>query len=178
MCSQQATARPEAPAEGARNDWLPRLDEELSRLPEKYRLPLVVCDLEGKTRREASEQLGWPEGTVAGRLARGRAMLARRLLRGAPALSEAPPVLVVGAAPAAVTPEMIGATARAATLIGSGQVAATGAPSVAATTLAGGVMRSMFWKKLRIGATALLAFVLLGGAGGLTYSALAGGTVR
>src|SRR5205823_2455623 len=62
---EQAAARPEAQAEEVR-EGLELLDEELGRLPEKYRLPLVLCDLEDRTRREAAERLGWPEGTVEG----------------------------------------------------------------------------------------------------------------
>ena len=59
------------------------LEEELNRLPEKLRLPLFLCCVEGKTRDEAAEQLGWSPGSLKGRLERGRQLLRRRLtLRG------------------------------------------------------------------------------------------------
>jgi RNA polymerase sigma factor (sigma-70 family) len=77
---EQAVARSATQPVQEREDWLSFLDEVLDRLPEKYRLPIVLCDLEGGTRREVAKRLGWPEGTVAGRLARGRAMLAKYLL--------------------------------------------------------------------------------------------------
>src|SRR5947209_1042933 len=63
------------------NDLQSLLDQELSRLPDKYRVAIVLCDLEGKTRKEAARQLGVPDGTLAARLARGRVMLAKRLAR-------------------------------------------------------------------------------------------------
>jgi RNA polymerase sigma factor (sigma-70 family) len=77
---ERSAARPAAQPDNKRDDRVALVGEELNRLPEKYRLPVVLCDLEGRTRQEAAQRLGWPEGTVAGRLARGRAMLARYLI--------------------------------------------------------------------------------------------------
>jgi RNA polymerase sigma factor (sigma-70 family) len=60
------------------DDVRPLLDQALAFLPDRYRVVVVLCDLEGKTRTEAARQLGLPEGTVASRLARARRMLAKR----------------------------------------------------------------------------------------------------
>ena len=77
---RQVTVMPEpATAEHTSERPQPSLDEELSRLPDKYRILIVLCDLEGKTRKEVARQLDVPEGTVASRLATARAMLAKRL---------------------------------------------------------------------------------------------------
>jgi RNA polymerase sigma factor (sigma-70 family) len=62
-------------------DLLPLIDAEVCRLPEKYRIPIVLCELEGRPIAETAHALGWPPGTLASRLARGRGLLARRLAR-------------------------------------------------------------------------------------------------
>ena len=74
---------PDPTAEGQQlwNDIQPVLDEELERLPAKFRAVIILCDLQGLTRKAAALCLGIPEGTVAGRLARGRNLLCDRLKR-------------------------------------------------------------------------------------------------
>src|SRR5262249_45040927 len=73
--------RPGPGDEVAPGDWQPLLHEEVDRLPEKYRVPVVLCYLEGRTHEEAARQLGWPLGSVKGRLARARDLLRARLTR-------------------------------------------------------------------------------------------------
>src|SRR5262249_31166919 len=68
-------------------DWRPQLDRGLSLLPRKYRAAIVLCDLEGRPRKDAARQLGVSEGTLSSRLARGRALLAKRLRRCGAVLS-------------------------------------------------------------------------------------------
>src|SRR5262245_42272527 len=72
---------PTAAEQGPWRDLRPLLDEALRRLPARYRAVIVLCDLQALTRQEAARQLGVPEGTVAGWLARARTMLAKRLTR-------------------------------------------------------------------------------------------------
>ena len=74
-----ADSGPEALA--GRREVRTLIHEELRRLPEKYRAPIVLCYLESQTHEEAARQLRWPVGTVRGRLARARDLLRRRLSR-------------------------------------------------------------------------------------------------
>jgi RNA polymerase sigma factor (sigma-70 family) len=173
---EPTVARPEAaPVETDTNDWLARLDHELRRLPEKYRLPMILCDLEGMTRRQAAEALDWPDGTVAGRLARGRAMLARRLLRGEQlGVGALLGLLAAQTAQASMPVRLTDSLVQAAARLVAGETAC-GTLSSQTLTLADGVIKAMFWNRLRIGMLVILASTLLAAGGGLTYRALAGG---
>src|SRR5581483_9321050 len=71
---RRAHALPAAAPAGESLDLRPLLDQHLERLPAAYRAAVVLCDLEGRTKREAARQLGVPEGTLSSRLARGRAL--------------------------------------------------------------------------------------------------------
>src|SRR5262249_51975181 len=145
-------------------DWRPLLDRELSALPEKYRAPLVLCELEGRSRREAARQLRVPEGTLSSRLARGRALLAKRLAQCGVSLS--------GAALAAGLVE--GAEAAAAPLLVSSTVkgAASRAVSTQVVALTEGVMKAMLLSKLKVCWVVGLAAVV-STAAGLAYQAVA-----
>jgi len=162
---EQTQARPEGMPQEARNDWLPRLDEEIARLPQKYRLPIVLCDLEGKTRQAAARQLSWPEGTVAGRLARGRVLLTKRLLRGALVSSG---VIAHGVAHGALHFELVQLTAKAAVALAAGNARVSGAAFI----LAQGVLNTMFWNKVKIAVVVLITTVVFGSTSGIAYQRL------
>jgi RNA polymerase sigma factor (sigma-70 family) len=144
------------------------LDEALSRLPTKYREVLVVCDLEGMTRREAARHLRLPEGTVASRLATARSMLARRLARQGVAVSggAVAAVLAQQAATAGVPGGVVSSTIRAA-----GAFAAGGAVPGTGIALAKEVLKARLLTRLQSAAAVLLALAVLGaGAAALTRS--------
>jgi thiol-disulfide isomerase/thioredoxin len=151
------------------------LDEELGRLPGHYRGVVVLCDLEGLTRREAASQLGLPEGSVASRLARARLMLAKRLTRRGVALSggSVAAALAAGPASASVLPALVASTMKAASLLAAGQ--ATGV-SAQVAALTDGMVKAMLVTKIKgVLALALLAGIALAGAAGLLYQGRAEG---
>src|SRR5262245_38307598 len=160
---KQVNEMPEAGAvtePGLWHDLQPLLDQELSRLPDKYRVAIVLCDLEGKTRKEAAQQLGVPEGTLAARMARGRVMLAKRIAQRGVALSGGAlaAVLSQNVASAVVPTSVVSSTIKAAILFAAGQ-AATGVISTKVAALTEGVLKTMLVSKLKY-ATAVLLVVL------------------
>jgi RNA polymerase sigma factor (sigma-70 family) len=150
--------------ETATDELREALDRELELLPDKLRAPIVLCDLEGKTRKEAAEHLGWPEGTVATRLASGRRRLAARLARRGFAVSGGVLVAALASdgARAGVSRGLFDATARAVLRAEGGQAAAAVVPASVAD-LSEGVAKAMLLSRLRVGLPILLTAALLGG---------------
>jgi RNA polymerase sigma factor (sigma-70 family) len=149
----------------------PLLDQELARLPDKYRAPLVLCYLEGMTNEQAARELGWPIGSMTKRLARGRELLRNRLVRQGVVMSTA----IFGAglsehALAATLPSgLVTTTVRAAFLFAAGEAAA-GAISAPAVSLAEGALRSLGMVRIKVAAALLL---LVAGAAGLGAAVIA-----
>jgi RNA polymerase sigma factor (sigma-70 family) len=155
-----------APAEA--QDWRPLLDRELNQLPEKYRDPLVLCDLQGNSRKQAARALGLLEGTLASRLATARRMLARRLARYGISLSGGALAVAVGqGASAAVSAALVSVTVEAAVVVAAGHAVAVATP---AAILMNEVLKAMLVKKLKFVVSGLMVAVMLG-AGGLVYRA-------
>jgi RNA polymerase sigma factor (sigma-70 family) len=160
---------PEAARQGQGGELQPLLDQELNGLPETYRLPILLCDLEGKTIKEAARQLGWPQGTLAGRLARGRKLLAKRLTNRGVVLSAGSLAAVVSpkVASAGVPTSLLSSTVKAATLVAAGQATVAGVVPASVAALTEGVIKSMMLTKLSKAVAGLAVLCAVGFGGGL-----------
>jgi RNA polymerase sigma factor (sigma-70 family) len=147
-------------------DWRPLLDRELSLLREEYRSAVVLCDLEGRSRKEAARLLGVPEGTLSSRLARARALLARRLTKCGVTLAAGALAALAREAQAAAPAALARETVRVGLLVAAGEAAAS-APVAGLTRE---VLKAMFLGKLKtVAATAAVLAAL--GAGGVAWQA-------
>lgn len=164
---------PDVPAKPDPSSWTDFrsvLDDELAALPSRYRLPLILCCLEGMTHVQASASLGWPVGTVAGRLSRGREVLRMRLARRGVLASGIvlPALLVADSVTGSVPPHLTTASLRSAVAFFMAGQSAPADISVAVASLVRGVLQKMMLHRLltRSMLTAL-AVLAVGGAVGL-----------
>jgi RNA polymerase sigma factor (sigma-70 family) len=151
----QAFPRDEDPD---REDLEALLHQEVGRLPARYRIPVVLCYLQGATQEEAANRLGWPIGTVRSRLARAREQLRGRLTRRGIVLPATGLVsALAGDAPAVMPQGLVDCTVTAAlTFVGTGATAA-GAVPASVEALMQGVLRTMLMTKLKITTGVLIA---------------------
>jgi RNA polymerase sigma factor (sigma-70 family) len=154
---------PELAGDADWHDLRPVLDDEIARLPEKYRAPFVLCYLEGRTNEEAATQLGCPKGTVLSRLSRGRERLRARLARRGVALSATAFALTLSqnAASASVPAALVSPTVGAAVPFAAGTAAAELVPAHVAALTEGMLKTMTLFLKAKITA-AVLALAVLG----------------
>jgi RNA polymerase sigma factor (sigma-70 family) len=165
----QAAPRPQPDVPPADlQDWRPILDDELGGLPEKYRAPIVLCDLEARSRKDAAQQLRIPEGTLSSRLAKARRLLAVRLARRGITLAGAGLAAALGenALAAPIAGPLVADTARVATLVLAGQLATVSTP---VAVLMKGALKTMFMARFKVVGAVLLAACLTLGIGSVAY---------
>jgi RNA polymerase sigma factor (sigma-70 family) len=163
----------------SRREEAEALHQEVSRLPEKYRLPIVLCYLEGLTHAEAARRLRWPVGTFSVRLMRARDLLRARLSRRGLAPTASLLVVPVGSetASTAVPPELLEATVRSAVQLAAGQALSSGIVSTSVALLVKKVLIGMVpGESIAMGVmTTLMAGVIVTGVASLAPKATATG---
>jgi RNA polymerase sigma factor (sigma-70 family) len=165
--SRPLTEPPGPAAEASWREVRRILDEELQRLPENYRLPLVLCYLEGRTRDEAADELGCTPGRIKGLLERGRERLRGALIRRGLAPAAAGAALMTETVLAAPVSPLLAVAGRIAVRLLAGESPAACGVSSAVARLSEGGLPLMASKKLVL----LLALVI--GAAGLSAGLLA-----
>jgi RNA polymerase sigma factor (sigma-70 family) len=148
------------------------LDEAIHRLPAKYRAPVILCYLEGKTNEQAAVQLGCPTGTVVTHLARARQRLRKDLLRRGLDFSTVslPAALASSSASPAVPIALVNSTLQAALVVASQRADVASLVSANVVLLTKGALRAMFLTKLKIIAAVLLGLgVIIAGSGVCTH---------
>ncbi len=177
---EACAARPEAvpPVDLTWSEVRSALDDELSGLPDKWRLPLVLCYLEGQTQDEAAHQLSWSKSTLRRRLEQARAALGSRLKGRGIAWSAALPAVLASDSmtTAAMSLACVDSTVAAALAVANGKSLALAA-SAKVAVLTEGVLKTMLVKKIGIVAGALIVLALLTAAiSGNIYLACAAGS--
>ncbi len=149
-------------------DWRAILQEEINALPEKYQTPIVLCDLESRSRKEAAEQMRIPEGTLSSRLAKARRTLAVRLARRGITLAcgALAAALARDALAGPVTGPLVGDTVRIATLMLSGQLATVSSP---VALLMKGALKTMFMARFKVVGALIVTACLSLGVGSVAY---------
>lgn len=137
------------------------LDAELDELPEKWRLPLILCYLEGRTQDEAASQLAWSKSTLRRRLEEARDALGRRLSGRGVVWPAALSAVLLSECIASAAPGLVASTVEAAAGVAAGKTVATAA-SVKVAALAEGVLKAMLMTKLKTGAFVLLMLGMVG----------------
>jgi RNA polymerase sigma factor (sigma-70 family) len=133
------------------------LAEEIGRLPVRLQAPVILCDLEGCSYEQSAQQLGWPVGTVKSRLSRARALLRTRLTRRG--LVPDDRAITIPLLPMSLSRGLIETTTRAAQSLVAGRLTTIGVVSASVATLTEGVLRTMYWTKLKLAITATLLIV-------------------
>jgi RNA polymerase sigma factor (sigma-70 family) len=171
--SRASSSETMPPDDVTSKELLSVLDAELSRLPDKWRLPLVLCYLEGRTQEEAAKRLAWSKSTLRSRLEEARDALARRLSERGVTLTTALSAVLLSDCVASATPapELLTMAVEAVADVAAGKTLATAA-SATVSALAEGAIKAMFITKLKTIAVVLVAALVTSGIGTVSLPAL------